>query len=460
MSAIGLSKQTAPTVPILALAILVTVAAGIVYSVLFPDPVVSLHPVSALGYLVFASGLLHSAEKRRSAILCLMSAAIIVVSVQRILEATVPGWFQLLTAPPVQDWTRGLGFSGSFSTGTALVLTTLHLSLYAARSNRLAALLALGAAWATMTFDIMASLFSLILWSGELPVYALSAMMFACVAQTYVLRDAPLLRPIFSRTSYGFHTRILVVGAQLLPWGTGLVYLQYARAPQTDLVLLELAFAFIGWAMLALVLVIGQLMESRDKALKRAIRNDPLIRLRTREGLSETFKRLSKEQGVILFDLDHIEAFYEINGAETGDQLLRDIARSTSNSLRHNDILARWGGWQFLAVLTVPDEATLAMVAERLRALIASLSPEPSGSNEPNVTASFGVSMVGEIETNIDHAAKRAEEALWAAKALGQDRVVRASSLPVNDALNGPEDEIEDAELIERPARGPQSETP
>ncbi|ARE38423.1 diguanylate cyclase/phosphodiesterase (GGDEF & EAL domains) with PAS/PAC sensor(s) [Rhodovulum sp. P5] len=435
-------SQSSPPIPsphalqIFGLAILVVVAAGTVHNFLISGEgaSASLHPISAFGYAALGLGLIfHEWIRRGTWIWPLVSGTIVLVSLQKLSEVFIPGWFQVLNAPIFLNWKSAAGFNSTFSIGTAIALVSLHMSFNLARQVRSVALLFLGIATAGTLFNLLSLSFQLILWTGDLSQFSLAAMMFGSAAMTYALRNAALMRPLFSHAPYGFFTRTLVVGAILVPWISGAFYVRNAQINPEDLFGLQLAFALIGWIMLALVLIIGHAMEGWSSALKRAIRNDPLIRLRTRQGLSESFKQVTDHQGVILFDLDNFETFSEIHGYELGNQVMRDIARGTSSSLRHGDILARWGGTQFLAVLPVPNEDGLMVAAERLRALVESLNPETIGSNEPRITASFGVSMVQAKETNIDGAAERAEEALFAAKALGQNRVVRASSLPIND---------------------------
>lgn len=418
------------------LAILVVVIAGTFHDFLYSGGQLfaSLHPISAIGYAALGIGLLVRRRLQRGCwIWSLVSGAVIAVSLQRVAEAFIPGWFDVLNAPVFQGWKAAAGFTGSFSTGTAIALAALHASLGMVTRSRAVALACLAIAWAGTMFNLFALSFQLILWQGALSQFSLAAMLFGSAALTALLRSAPLLRPLFSRAPYGSNTRTLAMAAVLVPWVTGAFYVRNAQVIQEQVFGLQFAFALVCWIMLGLVLVIGHAMEGWSAALKQAIRNDPLIRLKTRQGLSESLKTVTDHQGVILFDLDNFETFGEVHGHETADQMMRDIARGTSKSLRHTDILARWGGTQFLAVLPVPNEDGLTVAAERLRALVDSLNPAHFGSNEPRVTASFGVSMVEGSETNIDGASKRAEEALFAAKALGRNRVVRSSTLPIND---------------------------
>jgi diguanylate cyclase (GGDEF)-like protein len=114
---------------------------------------------------------------------------------------------------------------------------------------------------------------------------------------------------------------------------------------------------------------------------------------------------------VVMLDLDHFKAYNDQLGHGAGDLLLQRTARAWRQELRAGDLLARWGGEEFLAVLPDCSLAEAAVVAERLRAAV----PAPA-------TCSAGVAHRAPAEPR-DGLLQRADRALYAAKGEGRDRV-------------------------------------
>jgi diguanylate cyclase (GGDEF)-like protein len=429
-------------IQIFGLAILFTMVAGTLHN-LSLDPgstTATLHPMTALGYGVFAAKLVTKATARpRRALWFAFSLFIVLVSGQRLMEVFVPGWPPLLSRSGIPDLLLHMGFHGGFTVESAYALATLHLSLIGERVDRRTALVFLAAAWAGATMNVLSMLFNVVFWAGDLSVFSVSCMLFCCSAQTFRLRDMPFVRPIFARTTYGFFTRILILGTIFVPWMAGYVYFRVAPSFSNSVHLLELVFSFIGWIMLALVLIIGHLMEASRRALEKAAESDALTGAMNRRGLRQAVRGQSGSMGVILFDLDHFKAVNDTLGHDEGDRVLRETVDRVATGLRQNDIFARWGGEEFLVVADSPDEGHLAQFADRLRLLIAEQPPVMSDFGAIPITASFGVSMIGPSETNIDRAVKRADQALYIAKRQGRNRVKRASDLnllpPAGDAI-------------------------
>jgi two-component system, cell cycle response regulator len=129
---------------------------------------------------------------------------------------------------------------------------------------------------------------------------------------------------------------------------------------------------------------------------------------------------------VWLFDIDHFKRVNDTHGHAAGDDVLREIAARATNSVRSADLVARIGGEEFAVVMPETDLAVAANAAERLRAAIAD---RPffvrSTATVLPVTISVGVTVTTASGGNArDLMLKRADEALYAAKAAGRNRVV------------------------------------
>jgi diguanylate cyclase (GGDEF)-like protein len=125
---------------------------------------------------------------------------------------------------------------------------------------------------------------------------------------------------------------------------------------------------------------------------------------------------------VVMLDLDHFKRVNDGHGHAAGDAVLREIARRLPGVLRHHDRVGRWGGEEFLALLSDTAPAAATQVAQRLHeAVRAAPVPLPDGGTLP-VTVSLGVATCREGE-RLEDLIARADAALYAAKAAGRDQV-------------------------------------
>ncbi len=116
---------------------------------------------------------------------------------------------------------------------------------------------------------------------------------------------------------------------------------------------------------------VGSLSEvSATLQLRREARQDPLTGLLNRQGLSEQLEAAlagDLARTVVLFlDLDGFKAVNDSFGHDAGDTVLREVARRLGTGLRPDDVLARYGGDEFVAVCTVSGAANLDAIRERL----------------------------------------------------------------------------------------------
>lgn len=132
-----------------------------------------------------------------------------------------------------------------------------------------------------------------------------------------------------------------------------------------------------------------------------------------------------------LIDLDHFKRINDTHGHGVGDDVLRMFSQEMRKVLRETDLVARWGGEEFLVLLTGTrvDQALTAM--ERVREGLA-VAAGPQAAPELRIKFSAGVAELMPMES-MDKAIERADEALYRAKALGRDR----SELALEPALKG-----------------------
>jgi diguanylate cyclase (GGDEF)-like protein len=153
--------------------------------------------------------------------------------------------------------------------------------------------------------------------------------------------------------------------------------------------------------------------------LRRALREQAPMQL-------ASSRRTGRQTAVLMVDIDHFKRINDTLGHPAGDEVLRHTAQVLRAHLRPDALLSRHGGEEFVVVLPVVDLATARSVAERLRHAIAS-TPCPLPEAAPvSVTASLGLAMLGEQAGQpepLESALNRADQALYAAKRGGRDRI-------------------------------------
>ncbi len=161
--------------------------------------------------------------------------------------------------------------------------------------------------------------------------------------------------------------------------------------------------------------------------LRQAALIDPLTDLGNRRFLDSLIGRWFDEArdfrqsfGVLFFDVDHFKRVNDVYGHDVGDQALRAVASTLARNVRATDVVGRWGGEEFVALIKNTNPDLLLGLAEKLRVLIAQTRFEVGG--EPrSVTASIGGTVWQDGDTP-EGLLRRADEMMYRSKAGGRNR--------------------------------------
>jgi diguanylate cyclase (GGDEF)-like protein len=129
-------------------------------------------------------------------------------------------------------------------------------------------------------------------------------------------------------------------------------------------------------------------------------------------------ERYGTPLSLAMFDLDHFKQVNDTFGHDVGDYVLQTVTCLVQENIRATDLLARWGGEEFMLLMPQTDMAAAEFVAEKLRLLIAGHDFDKPA----NVTVSFGVTAFTP-QDNMDALLKRVDNALYRAKDNGRNRV-------------------------------------
>lgn len=131
-------------------------------------------------------------------------------------------------------------------------------------------------------------------------------------------------------------------------------------------------------------------------------------------------KRYASEPfSVLFFDVDHFKKINDNYGHAVGDRVLQKICQTVGQHMRLTDILARWGGEEFVAILPSTSLESARVVAEKLRVTINTLQIDEMGP----ISCSFGVGQFDQKKDSFHSVILRVDKAMYQAKANGRNRV-------------------------------------
>ncbi|MDU2937701.1 MAG: GGDEF domain-containing protein [Enterobacteriaceae bacterium] len=175
-----------------------------------------------------------------------------------------------------------------------------------------------------------------------------------------------------------------------------------------------------------------KLLEERE-TLNDLSMLDPLTGLYNRRGLKNRLDTLltldSGQHYVLLIDIDHFKAYNDHYGHMMGDQALIRVSAAIRDAVRSRDIVTRFGGEEFMVLVTNIDAAQARDTAERIRQQVYDLKI-PHMFNErvaTNVTVSIGIAdLQGDA---VDVALENADKALYEAKHLGRNNILSSDQI-------------------------------
>ncbi len=170
--------------------------------------------------------------------------------------------------------------------------------------------------------------------------------------------------------------------------------------------------------------VAAQLKQLNER-LSRQATTDPLTRVANRLKFNDVLNteirratRFNTSLSLVMFDVDDFKKINDSYGHHVGDNVLRELAALVAQNVRINDLFARWGGEEFMIMVTNTPIDHVRHYAEKLRLII----EKHDFPCDHHVTCSFGVAHLG-IDENNDRFIQKADIALYRAKGQGRNRV-------------------------------------
>lgn len=167
-------------------------------------------------------------------------------------------------------------------------------------------------------------------------------------------------------------------------------------------------------------------VQSKNVKLEFLANHDPLTKLLNRRAFNRTFSDIFNQSqsqkgalSCVMCDIDHFKAVNDRYGHAAGDRVIKMVAELLKKHFRQDDILGRYGGEEFCAVLPGINIKKAAEIANRVRIAI-----REDSSSGVEVSMSFGVSSLEFKSPDPDELVNQADKALYIAKESGRNRVV------------------------------------
>lgn len=209
---------------------------------------------------------------------------------------------------------------------------------------------------------------------------------------------------------------------------------------------MRLSDIFDSGRLVGTILIISDTTQQHEMLLEleRVARTDKLTGLLNRGHFVDLFNTLMADKdhevvaeltrgikiAVIIFDIDHFKAVNDQYGHSAGDLVLKMLAERVQKNLRQGESLCRYGGEEFVILLSETSLEAATLVCERLRRQIESLDCQWEG-NQLQITASFGLAYYeasqemqegkDKVQVSFDHLLNQADKALYLAKAKGRN---------------------------------------
>jgi diguanylate cyclase (GGDEF)-like protein len=192
----------------------------------------------------------------------------------------------------------------------------------------------------------------------------------------------------------------------------------------------------------AVLIALGVADRLRDQRLaltdaERRAQSDALTGVLNRRSLLERLDSAclrARARGLpialLFIDLDHFKQINDTYGHPAGDACLKAIIGPIQTELRQSDVIGRYGGEEFVVILSSADAAAAQPIAERIRQRVAEISVPGFGA-AIHLTCSIGIATSEMLGVWGEHLIARADEAVYAAKRSGRNCVQIAAPTPV-----------------------------
>ncbi|WP_455755835.1 transporter substrate-binding domain-containing diguanylate cyclase [Sulfurimonas sp.] len=204
----------------------------------------------------------------------------------------------------------------------------------------------------------------------------------------------------------------------------------------TEILIVVFIFMAIGVYHNRKLSLVNKQLENLQEKLQEQANRDPMTNLYNRRyfhdvanDITHIAKRKETDTGIIMIDIDNFKSINDKYGHSIGDSVIKQLGLLLIEHTRESDIVARFGGEEFVVLLPNTDIDGSMHIASILREVVQKESIYIDENNFLKYTVSLGVDNMLHEDKDIEKTLNRADEALYAAKNSGKNKVVRYSEI-------------------------------
>lgn len=393
-----------------------------------------LAPIAAIGYGVLACAMARrSAGLGASIVLGALQAAILGLCLQRLLEAFLPSWPVVLVPQLLVEFWFVQYAPEKISILSALGLIFLHLALMSERRCRPCAVIVTFCAWFCAVFSLNDLAVDTTFLGEGLSGFSVVCLCIGCAAMALRLSGAAPFDVFFNQNGFGLTLRMAVFLVAFEPFLIGRFIQTMDQHHHDFAAIVTNAVAVAACVKLGLMVWFASIFDKGQTQLKRAAQVDHLTGLLNRHGLARQIAQRDYT-AVVMLDIDAFKQINDTLGHDAGDRLLVQTAKALKACLQPDEVLARWGGDEFLVLSQAKSVVHLTALSERLRRAVASLPAVQIDGASVAITLSQGYATMGLDAKGFSEAIQRADQALYAAKHVRHNQADRAQKRGLGQA--------------------------
>ncbi len=399
------------------------------------------HTLTLISTLLLCGALLLDKIKRRSRKALFLALLSTLIGITRLTEIAF-GWDIISSISPfheVAEQAISDGLSHSMGMNTSLAVVALSLAIILRiKLPKLSFLI--GSFALFLTFSSLAGYgFAQEELHGAMSFLTVSLLMPLCIASSIQWAHYKFLRGLFLHTQIGKISRYQIVLSMLIPWLLGAIIVYLGKV--NDIYPFALFTTGVSWFSMGMVIFGVILYEKLDSERRTHERRS--YRLSTTDSLTSCYNRhmglklgthaaeLAERNNtplsVMMFDIDNFKSINDTYGHAEGDNVLRAISKTIRNGLRRTDILARWGGEEFVAILYDCSSSNSIVLANKIRQTIEQ-SPFSLKGSDIKITVSVGTASYSQESSNFLDIVENADNAMYKAKHSGKNKVLQYSA--------------------------------
>jgi diguanylate cyclase (GGDEF)-like protein len=398
------------------------------------------HPFTALALGAITTGTLIRRPLRRSWIATGLYLVALSIGVLRIIEigsgSHVLEGAGLFSGELERHRLNGFPIVFSWNTAVAIIAASIAGLSQAMRKPLLSQVIAV-AALAPPLVSVVGYIYGLRVFYGQMSIYTTLILIDICGAMLLSTSHRAFVRMTLSNYSAGKMARRMLLAVVIVPLAGGLLVVRLADLGSDLPVALLVVLVALGNVAVTVhalmeVEVLDRKRRQHERVSEFEATHDALTMLPNRrlfdfasEHEFARSQRFGSKLSLVMLDVDHFKSVNDKYGHQTGDRVLKAIGRILTDNCREVDIVSRHGGEEFVVLFPDTDLAGAFHCAEKLRCAVSSATQQSAEGAVFAVTVSAGVAERSKTDENIKMILRRADWAMYAAKAAGRDQTCR-----------------------------------